>query len=110
VIVVTYKWRCGKNEEFKMLKHVAYSYSNYYVFKGSPFRGQSYSYMDIVVGIATRCGLDGSNPGRTIFLDPYRPFPRLNHPVVQWVPGVVSRGKASEAWCLPSSPYSAEFE
>ena len=97
-------------ESFKMLQHVACNYSNYYVFKGNPFRGRSYSYMDIVVGKATRCGLDRSILGGTVFLDQYRPFPRRSHSLVQWVPGFYSRGKAKEAWCLPSSPYSAEVE
>ena len=93
-----------------MLTDIAYNYSNCFVFKVNPCRGQPYLYMDSVVGIATRCELDGSNPGVTIFLDQYRLFPRPTHPLVQWVPGLYSMGKANEAWCLPFSPYSAEVE
>jgi hypothetical protein len=82
-------------ESFKMLQQVACNYSNCWVFKDNAFRGRSCSYMDIVVGIATRCGLEGSNPGGTIFLDQYRPFPRRSHPLVQWVPGFFFKGKAN---------------
>jgi len=93
-----------------MFKLIAYNYSNCCVSKGNPCGGQSCSYMDSVVGIATRCGLDGSNSGVTMFLDQYRPFPRPTHPLVQWVLGLFPRGKAKYVWCLPSSPYSAEVE
>jgi hypothetical protein len=56
--------------------------------------------MDSVVGVAAHCGLDGSNPGGTIFSGPIQTGPKA-HPTSGTVGNrFFSRGKAAEAWCF----------
>jgi len=75
-----------------MFKHVAHNYSNYCVVKGNPFRGQSYSCMDIVVGIATRCGLDSSKPRWDDISGPIRTVPEIHPPCGTVGTGFVFQG------------------
>ena len=67
---------------------------------------------DSSVGIATRCGLDGSEiesrwGGEIFRTRPYRLWGPPSLPI-QWVPGLLAEGKAVGAWRKLPTPSSAE--
>ena len=68
--------------------------------------------MPIYLSIATRYGLDGpgieSRYGRD-FPYPSRPAPGTTQSLIQWVPGLLPRGKAARAW-QPPTPSSTEVK